>query len=89
MCIYWMGSSLYIYCILIRMRLEGTPEGEGLYLTFYTELSPDTDIISLLKIIMIHLCIVLQGIVLLEELILSIPLSWSAIFHSTLLREAI
>ena len=25
---------------------KGTPEGEGVYLTIYTELSPNTDIIS-------------------------------------------
>ena len=29
-----------------RAKPEGTPEGEGLYLTVYPKLSPKTDIIS-------------------------------------------
>ena len=30
----------------LRAKPEGTPEGEGLYLTVYPESSPNTDIIS-------------------------------------------
>ena len=30
-----------------RAKPEGTPEGGGVYLTVYPELSPNTDIISL------------------------------------------
>ena len=64
-------------------KLEEIPEHKGLYLTIHPELSPNTDI---LRIVMIKFCIVLQGRVLLEELILSIPLSRRAIFRSILPR---
>ena len=30
----------------LRAKPEGTPEGEGVYLTVYPELSPNTDSIS-------------------------------------------
>ena len=34
-----------------RAKLEGTPEGEVVYLTVYPELSPNTDSISLVRIL--------------------------------------
>ena len=35
-----LSTLAYLNCIRIRTKLEGTPEGEGLYLTVYPELSP-------------------------------------------------
>ena len=70
-----------IDCIRIRTRRgihKGTLEGKGLYLTVYPELSPPKDIISFSRIIILNFCIVLQGRVILIELILSIPLSGMA-----------
>ena len=50
------GKLTFIYHIRIKTRqgiyrkmytlMEGTPEGEGVYLTIYPELSPNTDSIS-------------------------------------------
>ena len=70
------------YTVKYSPLSEGTPKGKGLYLSVYLEPSPNTDMISFLRIIMVNFCIVLQGSVILEELILSI-LGWEGnILHS-------
>ena len=61
------------------------PKGNGLYLTIFLESSPNTDVRTFFNFKNHHdfFFYVLQGR---EELILSIPLSGKAIFHSTLSR---
>ena len=63
---------------------KGTPKGEGLYLTVYPELSPNTDSILFLYKFGNNFSIVLQGRVILEELIICKPLPGRDIFHHTL-----
>ena len=58
------------YTVKYSPLSEGTPKGKGLYLSVYLEPSPNTDMISFLRIIMVNFCIVLQGSVILEEMVL-------------------
>ena len=93
--------NLCSYCIRIRTRdvrsnlglclLEfprAKPKGteKGLFLTIYPKLSPNTDIINFSRIFTNNFFIVLQGRIILGELILSISLSGRAILHRTLPR---
>ena len=76
-----MGSN-----IALRLRdfpwvkTKGTPEGKGLYLTVYPELSPITGSIECLGIIIVTSCIALPSWLILKELIIHIPLPGRAIF---------
>ena len=54
------------------------------HLTVHPKSSPSTDNIYIFWSFMINVCIVLRGRVILDELILSIPLSGRAIFQNTL-----
>ena len=68
-----------------RAKPEGTPEGEELYLTVYPQLSPHT-VYSFNEYLDICYSIVIQGRVIWEELIFSIPFPERAIFHHILPR---
>ena len=63
---------------------EGTPKGIGLFLTIYPPMSPHMVIIQTFIIIMNNFCVVLQGSVIIDKLIHSIPLSGRARLHSQL-----